>query len=449
MPDRVVITGLGVISSIGLDVQSFWRACLDGCSEIALIPEQWRKYSDYNSGIWSPLPELDYKALGFIRTEIMQRDPVSLIAMAATEQALDQAGLFREEANPRCNQYYIPGIDSNRFGVFVGTGIGGANSFLDNQAFQMLSLTKSKLTGLLGETTGEARELLDLLYHPRRLNPFVVSMLMPNAVSATIGIKYSLHGPNRTIAQACSSGTSAIGSAFRCIRSGDLDYALCGGAEYLYDPYGGIYRGFDIANTLARPGNDPETANRPFCNKRSGFLYSEGGAGMLLIERECIAKSRNAEILAEVAGFGESFDASSMMSNAGDGRQIERMIENALGDAGIQSSDIDYINTHGTGTQINDDIESRVLEGVFHDRPIVNSTKSILGHTIGASGAIEAITSVLSLQHQTTHICKNLDEPIAKLNFVKEVAPHNITHALSESFAFGGHNSALILKRYE
>ena len=441
--NKVVVTGLGVVSPIGKDIETFWTACLNSESNVQPIPKQWNDYSDYRSGIWSALPEIDFKAEGFNRIEIMQRDPVSLLAMMATKDALQQAGV-KSSPDKKDRQNKLEGINPNRAGVFIGTGIGGAKTLLENNACHMLKRVTKSLT-----EESISSDLIAKLMHPPKVNPFVVSMLMQNAVAASVGIKYSLNGPNRTISQACSSGTSSIGYAFEAIKSGKIDFAICGGSEYLYDDYGSLIMGFDVARTLADQGNDPEKANRPFDKDRSGFLISQGGAGILILESELHARKREAKVLAQITGFAETFDAYSMMSINSDGVQIKRMINEAVSGAKLQLPDIDYINTHGTSTIINDDVESKVIDDLFANKPIVNSSKSLLGHSIGASGALEAIISVLSLQHQTTHSCKNLENPIRDLNFVTDLKGQNIQNILSESFAFGGHNSALILSYFD
>jgi len=334
-------------------------------------------------------------------------------------------------------------VSSDKAGIFIGTGVGGAKTFLDNHSYQMLKTTATKL-----KDENIPPRLVDRLLFPPKINPFVVSMLIPNAISAAVGIKYSLHGTNRTISQACSSGTTAIGYAYQAIKSGQVDFAICGGSEYLYDEYGGICQGFDIARTLTTPADDIDKSNRPFDKDRNGFLYSQGGSGILILESEERAKKRDANILAQISGFAETFDAYSMMSINPDGKQIKRMVQQVVSDANLQLSDIDYINTHGTGTKVNDEIESKVIEELFGKKPIINSSKSLLGHGIGASGATEAIISTLSLLNQTTHRCNNLENPIRDLNFVMKKEKHNISHVLSESFAFGGHNSALVISNY-
>ena len=275
----------------------------------------------------------------------------------------------------------------------------------------------------------------------------VVAMMMPNTVSSSLGIKFSLLGPNRLYASACAAGTVAIGQAFQSIRSGEVDFALAGGSEYLHDRYGGLFRGFDIAGTLISDCSCPEQANRPFDEARSGFLFSQGGSAVLVLEDFESARRRDAPILAEIIGYGESFDANNAMALSEDGAGISRMIEMALMDAGINQGDVDYINTHGTGTPVNDAVEASVIERMFDRDTLINSTKSLLGHTIGASGAMEAVVAALSIRDQTTHICHNLENPIADLNFVRIRGSLYIDTVLSQSFAFGGHIAGILLRK--
>jgi 3-oxoacyl-[acyl-carrier-protein] synthase II len=452
---RVVVTGLGVESSIGTDPIRFWENCLDGKSPVSPIPEHWRRYADYHSSIWATLEPLDPERLGITRVEAAQNDPASLIAGYSARQALTSAGLELELVNKRSNSYQLAGVDAHRVGVFMGTGIGGANSFLDNYTVQVLSAQKAKLGEIVSQfpEDGQARDavgsILESLHHGRRFNPFVVSMLMPNAIPAHIGLKYSIKGPNLSYSIACASGTVAVGHAFHAVRDGTVDFAISGGSEYLDDYYGGIFHGFDIAKALVRSCEDPNRANRPFDVNRSGFLFSQGGAAVLLLEDLDTALGRGAPILAEIVGYAESFDAYSVMSIAPDGAQIERMMRAALADAGMSNAEIHYINAHGTGTQANDIVETEVIGRVFGRDVLVNSTKSLIGHTIGASGAIEALVTVMSLKDQKVHLCKNLEEPLTDLNFPREATSAPMDAALTQSFAFGGHNAGLVVKRFD
>jgi 3-oxoacyl-[acyl-carrier-protein] synthase II len=418
---RVVITGGGVVSAIGIGLEAFWRSCLEGRSMVAAIPPAWLASAELHSRLWSPLPEIDHEALGIGRTERLQLDPFAVLALGASREALMNAG-FGFVPAPRTRALPIAGEDRANIGVFMGTGIGGAHTFLHNHSIH--------------------------LSHGPRYHPFVVSMLMPNAGSAAVANKFSIHGPNLTYCVACASGTVAVGHAYRAVRDGQVALALTGGAEYLHDERGHIFRGFDVAGTLVRDCADPEKANRPFDEKRSGFLFSQGGAAVLVLEELEHALRRRAPVIAELVGFAETFDAHSMMSLAPEGTQIERMIRASLSDAGVEAGAVDYVNAHGTGTQNNDAIEGQVIRRVFGDSVAVNSTKSLLGHTIGASGAFEALVTALTLRDGRTHINRNLDAPCCDLNFVRTTQTFAPEVGLSQSFAFGGHNAALVLRRW-
>jgi 3-oxoacyl-[acyl-carrier-protein] synthase II len=403
--------------------------------------------------LWSPLQDYKPESFGITLTERLQLDPVTVLAIGAARDALEGAGFTLVPTAERSRALALRDVDSARVGVYLGTGIGGAHSFLQNHAQHLYQRAREALKVYSekcasAEDSATLDDILALMAHPLRYHPFVVSMLMPNAISAAIGIKYSLTGPNVTYCVACASGTVAIGQGYRAVREGRVDIAVTGGSEYLYDEHGHIFRGFDVAGTLVRDYVDPETANRPFDEKRSGFLFSQGGAAVLVIEELEHAQYRGATIMAELIGFAETFDAHSMMSLAPGGVQIERMIRAALTDAHLSPRDVDYINAHGTGTKNNDETEADVINRVFGKSVRVNSTKSLLGHTIGASGAFEILVTALSLRDGTTHICKNLDTPLVDLNFVRSVEQHDLHVGLSQSFAFGGHNAAVVLRRF-
>jgi 3-oxoacyl-[acyl-carrier-protein] synthase II len=452
MSRRVVITGAGVISPIGTGIEEFWRSCLAAKSVVAPVPDIWTRYANLHSRIWSPLPQFNAESFGVSRTEQLQLDPVTVLALGASHEALTRAGFTLAPVGSGSRAYVVPGLDATQVGVYFGTGIGGAHSFLHNHTYHLLKPTREALDNYAqahAETDNQKlNHLRALLQHGRRYHPFVVSMLMPNAASAAVGIKFSLTGPNKTYCVACAAGTVAVGNGYEAVRDGRVTIAVTGGSEYLYDEHGHIFRGFDVAGTLVRDCADPATANRPFDQKRSGFLFSQGGAAVLVLEELEHARRRGATIMAEVIGYAETFDAYSVMSLAPGGVQIERMIRAALGDAGVEPSAVDYINAHATGTENNDKTEVEVIERVFGRRPLVNATKSLLGHAIGASGAIEALVTALTLREGTTHICKNLDSPVRDLNFVRDVQQADLGIGLSQSFAFGGHNAAVVLRRY-
>ncbi|MBD3419279.1 MAG: hypothetical protein GF398_04085 [Chitinivibrionales bacterium] len=457
MSCRVAITGIGMITPQGKTTRQTWSRCLQAGDVEQPIPQSWRSYADFTSTIWAPLPEIDFSDYNITRIEVMQQGPASLLMLAAVQEALQQARLSLSIRNAKKGLYSLEGINDLRTGVYAGTGIGNIASFIENQAYHSLAKVKETLTrlesGLAGipsaqTVTASIPDIINSLAVPFRFNPFAVSIIMPNACSSVCGIKYGIRGHNQTYTGACAAGTIAIGNAFNAIRNGTIDVALAGGVEYLSDRYGGLFKGFDIAKTLVASCDNPTAANRPFDADRSGFLFSQGGTAMLVLENLEHARRRDAKPIAEITGFAESFDAHNIMVMEPSGESMSRMIGAALHQAGIDPQDIDYINAHATGTQVNDETESALIERMFGNRPLVNSTKSLIGHTLGAGGAIETAITALSLQDQTTHICKNLHSPIRDLNFVTDSKSYEMAHALNQSFAFGGHNAALVLKRF-
>ena len=454
MKKRVVVTGLGVFNALGRNVEEFWSNCLAGNTRASRIPDHWLLYSDFHSQVWSPLPAVDYSKYGITRLESKQLDPTSLIALPCAFQALDSAGLEYTLQNKRRNTFSIPSVDRERFGVFMGTGVGGLTSFASCFSHQMLNRQKASLTRTLTEmedphAVESVHEVLEKMRHPRRFNPFGVSMTMPNACSGNLGIKFGLRGSNLTFCSACASGTVATGYGFKAVRSGEVDLALVGGVEYLYDDYGSVFLGFDAVRALTTDNREPNTASRPFNKNRTGFLFSQGGGAVLVIEELEHARRRSADIFGEIIGYGESCDGYNIMMMDKSGADITRMIHQAMEDTGISEADVDYINAHGTGTPLNDETESQIIEDIFGKDVLINSTKSLLGHTIGASGAIEAVVTALSIKNKTTHICKNLDDPIKDLNFVTKVDAYPIKTAISQSFGFGGHNAVLVMREYQ
>ncbi len=434
-----MVTGLGSVTSFGCGVEALWRGCLSGDDVTEPIPPGWSAYYTAASRKWAPLPPIDFQTHGFSRQDLLLMGMPSLLALSAAREAWLHATL--------------PGDgkveDAWRAGVFLGTGLGGAKAPFDNYRAHLLSGLKKRLEGALSmapDDTLLAEHLSALQLHPR-VHPLVICQTMPNAAAASLSIAFGIKGANETLSQACASGTVAIGRAYESIRRGELDIALAGGVEHLRDKAGGVFMGFDRLQTLARPmvGGEPE--NRPFDRRRSGFLFSEGGAGVLVLESATHARARGARVLAEIRGFGVNSDAHSMVALDEEGTAISRLYTEVLESAGLGCNDIDYINSHGTGTELNDSVESRLLERHFGQHPVVNSTKSILGHSIGASGALETIITVKSLEEQQVHTSCNLDDPIADLNFCLQSGPARIRHALTESFGFGGHNAVLILGR--
>lgn len=364
-------------------------------------------------------------------------DPVAMMAADCSVRALCNAGFEVVPRHDKGNTLDVSGLDPQRTGVYLGSAIGGARSFLDHHVIHLRDVAKAR-----GE---DAEAVLDGLTQQPRYSPFAVPLTMINAAGAYVGIKLRLFGPNLSFGLACASSTVAIGHAFRALRRGEMDVVLCGGSEFMDDGLGGMFRGFDAARALTRYDGPAEQANRPFDAKRAGFLFAGGAACVLVLERADHARARGATPMAEVRGYGESFDAFSVMAIAPDGEQVERAVRNAMDDAGIEPRQVSYVNAHGTGTPANDEAEARVLLRIFGDGPVVNSSKSIFGHTIGASGALEAMASVLSLRDGHTHPSRGLEQPIAPLNFATRRTRIEPGFAVSESFAFGGHNAVLVL----
>lgn len=454
MRRRAVVTGIGLVTPIGTGVEEFWGRALAGSAACAPIPEHWRLYHQPQSTVWAPLPSRDFSSFDITRVEASQLDKVEQIALACARQALDAAGLAYELKDAKKNTFAVKGVDPLGFGVLMGTGVGGATTLLGTAiahvglpAQAALDRLRRRLAGdgASPEALAEVEALRAGLRVPARFETFAVPRAMPNGCSAVVGIKYGLLGRNATCAGACAAGTIAIGQALRAVRSGEMALALAGGVEYLADDWGGVFRGFDVVRSLVRAGDDPARANRPFDARRSGFLFAEGGGAVLVLEELEHARRRGAPVIAEVLGYGETFDAHSVMMMEPSGAHVERMVREALDDAGVAPGDVDYVNAHGTGTVLNDETESAMLGRVFGDRPLVNSTKGLVGHTIGASGAIEAAVAALSVRDQTTHPCVNLEEPIGGLRYVRGPGRFRIARAVSESFAFGGHNAAVVM----
>ena len=436
----MALTGAGVVSSLGTDVDGFWRRCLAGDTVVEEIPAAWARHSPLRSRVWSPLGAWERETPLMTRIEKKQLDPASRIALLAAEEALRRAGLPLESADPRRNAWRIAGVDGDRAGVFLGTGVGGLHSCLESSRFIVLDQPRRALQEIEG-----AEAVLAELAIPRAFNPFSVAMTMPNASAAALSIKLGLFGPCRTFAGACASGTVALGQAFRAVRQGECDLALAGGVEFLSDPFGCAFRGFDAVGALAAGPLPPDRINRPFDRERCGFLFSEGGGAVLVLEDLESARRRGADVLAEVVGYGETADAHHLMAIAPEGRQIRRALDLCLADAGLAPADVGYVNAHGTGTAANDDVEARVLSELFPPETRVNSTKSLLGHTLGASGAIEALVAALTLRDGVAHPSRNLSDPELPLAFLRAAEPVAARYALSESFAFGGQNAVLAL----
>ena len=398
---------MGMISPLGNSVAETWQNVLAGKSGIALIDRF--DVSEFTTRIGGAIKNFDV-ADYMAAKEAKRFDPFIHYGVAAAEQALSDSGLEVTESN------------AQRIGTAIGSGIGG------------IGLIESSRTII--DKSG-----------PRKLSPFTVPGAIINMVAGVLAIKHNLQGPSIAIATACTTGTHNIGMAARMIAYGDADAMLVGGAEMATTPVG--LGGFAAARAMSTRNDDPQAASRPWDKQRDGFVLGDG-AGMLVLEEYEFAKRRGAEIHAELLGFGMSCDAFHMTSPPEDGRGAQAAMQNALNDAGLNAEKIDYINAHGTSTVAGDVAESKAIEqllGAAAAKVAVSSTKSMVGHLLGAAGAVEAIFSILALRDQVAPPTINLDEPddACTLNYVPNTAQQrNLAYVLSNSFGFGGTNGSLL-----
>jgi 3-oxoacyl-[acyl-carrier-protein] synthase II len=426
------------VSAFGLGEPALWQGCLAAGDLSRPIPESWSVYYPPRSKTWAPLPAIDWSEEGFSRAEQVAQNQSTLLALSAAREARTMARWEKTLTG-----------DPFRTGTFVGTGLGNARAPFDNYRAHLLGHVRKNLTELsqVSPHGGALHQLLnDLSQHPR-VNPLVICQTMPNAVAAALSIDSGAQGTCETACYACASGTVAIGNAYRAVASGTLDSAIAVGVDHLSDSAGGVFMGFDRLQTLATPRVKQGTENRPFDRDRTGFLFSEGGAGAIFMESEEEMTRRAARPLAEISGFAQTSDARSMVAISTETGAQRAMYRMALEEASITPTAIDYINSHGTGTVMNDEIESHLITTIFGEQTPVNSTKSILGHSVGASGALEAVVTIRSILEQQVHPCRNLENPISCLSFVREPRNERIRYAMTQSFGFGGHNAALIFAK--
>jgi len=408
---RVVVTGIGLVSPLGTGTDKTWQALLRGESGIAgLTRFDVSRYSTRFGG-----EVKDFDPLVFIdRKEVRKMDLFARFAMAAAELAVADSGIPRAD------------LQSDRAGTYVGSGIGGLGSIEENHK---VLLEKG----------------------PDRVSPFFLIQTIINEASGQISIRFGAKGPNCANVTACSTGTHAIGDSSRMIARGDADIMITGGAEAPLTPLS--LAGFTAIKALSGRNDDPARASRPFDAKRDGFVMSEG-AGVLILEELGRALRRDARIYAEVVGYGMTSDAFHVAAPAPDGDGAIRVMRRALEDAGVPPDEVQYINAHGTSTELNDKTETMAIKAVFGDqarRLAVNSTKSMTGHLLGAAGGIEAGITALALLHQIMPPTINYEfpDPECDLDYVPNAARKaEIVHGLSNSFGFGGTNACLVLKRY-
>ena len=409
---RVVVTGIGLVSPLGTGTDKNWAAVVRGQNGIG--PLTRFDVSRYSTRFGGEVKDFD--PLDFIdRKEVRKMDLFTRFAMAAAELAVADSGLGRAE------------LRSDRAGTYVGSGIGGLGSIEEN--FKVL-LEKG----------------------PDRVSPFFLIQTIINEASGQISIRYGAKGPNCANVTACSTGTHAIGDSFRIIARGDADIMICGGAEAPLTPLS--LAGFTSIKALSERNDDPAHASRPFDAKRDGFVMGEG-AGIVILEEIGRAQKRGARIYAEVVGYGMTSDAYHVAAPAPDGDGAIRVMRRAIEDAGIPPGEVQYINAHGTSTELNDKIETLAIRTVFGDhagRLAVSSTKSMTGHLLGAAGGIETGITALALFHQIMPPTINYEfpDPECDLDYVPNVARQaEIVHAVSNSFGFGGTNGSLVLKKFD
>jgi len=409
---RVVVTGFGAVSPVGLTAAESWENVLNGRSGIG--PLDVFDVSDFSTRIGGSVRNFDITQY-ISDKEAKKMDVFIHYGLAAGCQAIEHAGLAATEAN------------AERIGVAIGAGIGG-------------------ITGI------EIGHNAFLKGGPRRISPFFVPSNIINMISGNLSIKYGLKGPNFAIVTACTTGTHNIGEAARVIMYGDADVMVAGGAEMATSPTS--LGGFASAKALSRRNDDPQRASRPWDSERDGFVLSDG-AGVMVLEELEHARRRGATIYAELVGFGMSADAYHMTQPPAGGEGAARCMEHALRDARLNPEDIDYINAHGTSTPAGDIAETQAVKMVLGDhayRVAVSSTKSMTGHMLGAAGGIEAIFSVLALRDQVAPPTINLDhpDPACDLDYVPHHAREmKLQHVMSNSFGFGGTNGTLIFKRFD
>ena len=411
MRKRVVITGIGCISPLGLDLESTWQAVSAGVSGVGSITHF--DTTDYKTRIAAEVKGFDAAAL-FGGRDARRMDRFTQFAVAAALQAVQDAGLVIDDGN------------RDRIGAVIGTGIGGIGTLFDQVT----------------------------VFHERgagRVSPFMVPMMLPDTGPGMVAIQLGLRGPNMAVVTACATGTNAIGEAAEVIRRGQADVILAGGSEAAIVPI--AVAGMMAMTALSARNDEPQRASRPFDAQRDGFVMGEGAAVLILEDLEH-ARRRGASILAEVRGYGSTNDAYHISAPAENGSGAARCMQRALENAGLQPVAIDYINAHGTSTPLNDKSETAAIKTVFGEdayRVPISSTKSMTGHLLGAAGALEAAICVRTMQAGLLPPTINYEnpDPVCDLDYVPNQArKKNVRYAMSNSFGFGGHNASIILSKF-
>ncbi|MGD9678648.1 MAG: beta-ketoacyl-ACP synthase II [Vulcanibacillus sp.] len=412
MKKRVVVTGIGVISPVGNDIDTFWDSIITGKSGVDKITQF--DTTDYPVKIAAEVKNFNPEQY-IEKKEIRRMDKFTHFAIAAAKMAVEDAELKIDSSN------------AERIGVYIGSGIGGLH------------------------TIEEQHKVL-LEKGPRRITPFFIPMLISNMASGQVSIVTGAKGPNYAPVSACATGTHAIGDAFMMIAREDADVMICGGAEASITPL--AVAGFSSMRALSSRNEDPKKASRPFDKDRDGFVMGEG-SGILILESLEHAKSRNAKIYAEVIGYGASGDAYHLTAPAPEGEGASRAMKIALDRAKIKPEEVDYINAHGTSTEINDKFETMAVKVTFGNhvnKLAVSSTKGVTGHLLGAAGAVEGIIIALALKNGIIPPTINYEtkDPECDLDYVPNQAREkDIQIAMSNSLGFGGHNASIIMKKYQ
>lgn len=409
---RVVVTGMGAITPLGLDVPSFWEGLKHGRNGVTTITS----FDPTGQPVRFAAEVKGFSAENYMeRKEARRMDRFTQFAVAATKEALASSGLQITDENRA------------RIGTLIASGIGGLQTL-------------------------EEQHKVFLERGPDRVSPLLIPMMIANMASGQVAIQFGLQGPCTTVVTACAAGTNAIGDAWEIIRRGDADVMIAGGTEAAITAL--ALASFANARALSTRNDDPEHASRPFDAERDGFVMGEG-AGVLVLEELEHALQRGAPILAEITGYAMTADAYHITAPDPEGDGAKRVMELAMRKAGVAPDEVDYINAHGTSTPANDRLETLAIKRAFGEhayRLAVSSTKSMTGHLLGAAGAVEAIATVLAIQHQIAPPTINyqVPDPECDLDYVPNVArPMKIGIALSNSFGFGGHNATLVFKRWE
>ncbi|WP_028561468.1 beta-ketoacyl-ACP synthase II [Paenibacillus pinihumi] len=412
MKQRVVVTGMGVMTSLGHDLNEFWGNLLEGKSGVSLI--EAFDVSAYPTRIAAEVKNFDPENFGIDRKEARRMDRFVQFAAVASQNAIKDADLKIGE-----------NADAERVGIMIGSGIGGLGTWEDQHN---ILLEKG----------------------PKRVSPFFIPMMIANMATGQVSILTGAKGPNSATVTACATGTHSIGDSYKMIQRGEADVMICGGAEATIRPTG--IAGFCSMRAMSTRNDEPEKASRPFDTGRDGFVMGEG-SGILILESLEHAQKRGAKIYAEVIGYGMSGDAHHMTEPDPDG--AARCMARAIKDADIAPEDVDYINAHGTSTPVGDQSETKAVKKAFGDHAYklaVSSTKSMTGHLLGAAGGVEGVILGLTLKNDVIAPTINLDDqdPECDLDYVPNVARKTtVKTAMSNSFGFGGHNATIIMRKYE